>query len=279
VDSSQQVKKPGRNGNVTQLFDLSDGSEEGHYEYDPFGKEIVASGNQSEWNKFRFSTKYLEDVVIDASKESELGLYYYGYRYYSPRLGRWITRDPIAEHGGINLYQFNKNSPIIFIDGLGNSIWKRCDECKPGELKDCKVYGPLISPYLPEHKMLIEAAKKIQGIFKSPPVSLEDLVIGGAYELGTKDALPSYLEIISKWIENSGENYLLIVWECKECIQKRFLFSRYWSWESKPKVKYYQCPGELSDEGPYYSDITQMGPMPVCKCLEKFKALNKGKCK
>ncbi|MDD8044033.1 MAG: hypothetical protein PHC78_09760, partial [Verrucomicrobiota bacterium] len=54
------------NGNVTQLFDLSDGSEEGHYEYDPFGKEIVASGNQCEWNKFRFSTKYLEDVVIDA---------------------------------------------------------------------------------------------------------------------------------------------------------------------------------------------------------------------
>ena len=66
------------NGNVTQLFDLSDGSEEGHYEYDPFGKEIVASGNQSEWNKFRFSTKYLEDVVIDASNGSELGLYYYG---------------------------------------------------------------------------------------------------------------------------------------------------------------------------------------------------------
>ena len=38
------------NGNVTQLFDLSDGSEEGHYEYDPFGKEIAASGNQYEWN-------------------------------------------------------------------------------------------------------------------------------------------------------------------------------------------------------------------------------------
>jgi RHS repeat-associated protein len=110
------------NGNVTQLFDLSDGSEEGHYEYDPFGKEIVASGNQCEWNKFRFSTKYLEDVVIDASKESELGLYYYGYRYYSPRLGRWINRDPIGEIESLNLLFFCKNEPNNYIDILGNSF-------------------------------------------------------------------------------------------------------------------------------------------------------------
>ena len=118
------------NGNVTQLFDLSDGSEEGHYEYDPFGKEIVASGNQCEWNKFRLSTKYLEDVVIDASNGSELGLYYYGYRYYSPELGRWITRDPIGEHGGKNLFALVKNNPTSQFDRLGL--------CKIGEFRKVK---------------------------------------------------------------------------------------------------------------------------------------------
>ena len=42
----------------------------------------------------RFSTKYYD---------AEAGLYYYGYRYYSPSLGRWISRDPIEEEGGVNL--------------------------------------------------------------------------------------------------------------------------------------------------------------------------------
>ena len=36
----------------------------------------------------RFSTKYYD---------AEADLYYYGYRYYSPSLGRWISRDPIKE--------------------------------------------------------------------------------------------------------------------------------------------------------------------------------------
>ena len=35
---------------------------------------------------------------------SALGVHYYGYRYYSPDLGRWINRDPIRERGGINVY-------------------------------------------------------------------------------------------------------------------------------------------------------------------------------
>ena len=45
---------------------------------------------------------------------------YYGYRYYSASLGRWINRDPIAEDGGINLYAFVINSPPNQIDTLGN---------------------------------------------------------------------------------------------------------------------------------------------------------------
>jgi RHS repeat-associated protein len=109
------------NGNVTQLVDLADESREAHYEYDPLGKEIVASGDSAEWNKFRFITKYLEDAAVDASAEGELGLYYYGYRYYSPRLGRWITRDPAGEAGGVNLYLLNFNSTPNIIDILGLS--------------------------------------------------------------------------------------------------------------------------------------------------------------
>ena len=42
-----------------------------------------------------------------------------GYRYYSPELGRWLSRDPIEESGGINYYSYVGNSPIVGIDPLG----------------------------------------------------------------------------------------------------------------------------------------------------------------
>ena len=59
---------------------------------------------------FSFSTKY-EDV--------ETGLLYYGYRYYDPVTGRWPSRDPIEERGGINLYSFGPNSSVNGYDYLG----------------------------------------------------------------------------------------------------------------------------------------------------------------
>jgi len=61
----------------------------------------------------RFSTKYYD---------AETDLYYYGYRYYSPSLGRWISRDPIEEEGGLLLYGFCLNSQIYAIDSLGQKV-------------------------------------------------------------------------------------------------------------------------------------------------------------
>ena len=43
----------------------------------------------------------------------------YGYRYYSPRLGRWTCKDPIKERGGLNLYASADNSLVNHVDRLG----------------------------------------------------------------------------------------------------------------------------------------------------------------
>lgn len=59
---------------------------------------------------FRFSTKYCDD---------EAGQYYYGYRYCSPVKGRWLSRDRIGQRFDINLYRYNYNAPIDFIDPNG----------------------------------------------------------------------------------------------------------------------------------------------------------------
>jgi len=45
---------------------------------------------------------------------------YYGYRYYDPVTGRWPSRDPIEEMGGINLYGFVGNDGMNAWDYLGN---------------------------------------------------------------------------------------------------------------------------------------------------------------
>lgn len=49
---------------------------------------------------------------------------YYGQRYYNPGTGRWLSRDPANEDGGINLYAFVENNPVNEYDGLG-----LCDVC------------------------------------------------------------------------------------------------------------------------------------------------------
>ncbi len=98
------------NGNVGQVVDGSSGSVVAHYEYDPYGNAFLAKGSMADTNMFRFSTKQFDN---------EINLYYYGYRYYSAALGRWIGRDPIGEEGGTNLYGFINNNPLSYIDLLG----------------------------------------------------------------------------------------------------------------------------------------------------------------
>ena len=44
---------------------------------------------------------------------------YYGYRYYDPVTGRWPSRDPIGEKGGLNLYGFVGNDGVDANDPLG----------------------------------------------------------------------------------------------------------------------------------------------------------------
>jgi RHS repeat-associated protein len=46
----------------------------------------------------------------------------YGYRYYDPLTGRWPSRDPIEEEGGVNLYGFVANEPASSIDRNGLDV-------------------------------------------------------------------------------------------------------------------------------------------------------------
>jgi RHS repeat-associated protein len=54
-----------------------------------------------------------------SSKRNIFGLYFFGFRFYDSELARWLTRDPINENGGQNLYSFVGNSPLQTVDPVG----------------------------------------------------------------------------------------------------------------------------------------------------------------
>ncbi|MBI3763318.1 MAG: RHS repeat-associated core domain-containing protein [Chloroflexi bacterium] len=101
------------NGNVVALVNAGDQTLSARYEYGPFGEPLRATGPMARLNPFRWSTKFCDN---------ETDLVYYGYRYYSPSLGRWLSRDPIEEEGGVNLYGFVCNGTLNLYDSDGRFL-------------------------------------------------------------------------------------------------------------------------------------------------------------
>ncbi len=101
------------NGNVVSLLNADSGAVAAIYEYSPFGELLRCQTLDPTVadQPFRFSTKYYD---------AEAGLYYYGHRFYDPRNGRFLGRDPIEEKGGLHLYAFCTNDGINHWDVLGN---------------------------------------------------------------------------------------------------------------------------------------------------------------
>ena len=127
-------------GNVTALLGASSGQVAATYQYDPFGKPMGPVNTLSQ--PMQFSTKPYDDKT---------GLSYYGYRFYVPSLGRWLTRDPIGEAGGINLYAFVANDPINNLDPDGlitvcKGHWERATWKAGIHHTDCTCYWRCIPP-------------------------------------------------------------------------------------------------------------------------------------
>ena len=72
------------------------------------------------------------------SQKRAVGITYYGYRYYDTTVGRWLSRDPIEEEGGYNLYNFIGNDGINFWDKLGLEILSFSER---GQSVDCGLTG------------------------------------------------------------------------------------------------------------------------------------------
>jgi RHS repeat-associated protein len=79
------------------------------YEYDAYGN-IVAMLDPGFVQPYAFTGR---------EWDPETGLYYYRARYYDPKIGRFMSEDPIRFLGGVNFYAYVENNPINRTDPFG----------------------------------------------------------------------------------------------------------------------------------------------------------------
>jgi len=92
------------------------GAVQERYQFTAFGRTAFLAPDYSA----RASSSFGWDVLFHVElADPETGWMNYGFRFYAPELGRWISRDPMGKAGGVNLYGFVYNDPIVKLDWLG----------------------------------------------------------------------------------------------------------------------------------------------------------------
>ena len=94
-------------GSIRELTDAT-GTIRARYDYDPYGNVTKLSGDID--TDFAYTGHYYHAAS---------GLHLAPYRGYNPKLGRWLSRDPIEEGGGINLYGYVGNRVLGYSDPFG----------------------------------------------------------------------------------------------------------------------------------------------------------------
>lgn len=111
-------------------------SHEGYYPFGGTAWWAARSRVDADYKTIRYSGK----------ERNACGLYYYGFRYYAPWLGRWVNPDPAGSVDGLNLYWFCGNNPVCRTDSDGRT-WGPADDEYVEELFKYRVeYEALPSP-------------------------------------------------------------------------------------------------------------------------------------
>ncbi len=103
-------------GNITCLLDHKRRKIMESYRYSSFGEEEITNergrvvSDSAVGNPWRYCGKRVD---------KEVGLIYFGQRYYDSEIGRWISPDPAGDIDGPNLYTFSRNNPMTYVDYFG----------------------------------------------------------------------------------------------------------------------------------------------------------------
>jgi RHS repeat-associated protein len=87
---------------------------EGYYPYGGTAWRSARHAIEADYRTVRYSGK----------ERDATGMYYYGFRYYVPWIGRWLNPDPAGEVDGLNLYAMVAGNPTSYVDGDGRGLSK-----------------------------------------------------------------------------------------------------------------------------------------------------------
>jgi RHS repeat-associated protein len=77
----------------------------------------------TQWRRKLVASRYGNPFMWTGQRyDATTGQYHFWARTYSPRLGRWMQRDPLEYVDGVNLYVYASSSPLISTDPLG--LWE-----------------------------------------------------------------------------------------------------------------------------------------------------------
>lgn len=97
-------------GSIREVVDEDGATLEARYDYDVYGTRSQTLPSPTYDVDHGFTGHYLHQPS---------GLYLTYYRAYDPELGRWLSRDPLMESAGLNLYAYVFNDPVNMYDPLG----------------------------------------------------------------------------------------------------------------------------------------------------------------
>ena len=113
------------NFNVTALLDTA-GTVVERILYDAYGKRTLYN---AAWSATQASTLYNNEVLYAGYRlDPESGLYQVRHRHYHPTLGRWVQRDPIRYHDGMNPYEYVRGKTLTLVDPSGLQAEECCLE-------------------------------------------------------------------------------------------------------------------------------------------------------
>ena len=102
-------------GDVLEVYKVSDGSLAASYTYDSWGNILSQSGSLASINPFRYRSYYYD---------TQTWFYYLQSRYYDPAIGRFLNADSFASTGqgilGNNMFAYCLNNPVLYSDSAGS---------------------------------------------------------------------------------------------------------------------------------------------------------------
>jgi RHS repeat-associated protein len=83
------------------------------------GGDVTSHRRYDAWGNLEVAAAEPGYAFTGREWDPETGLYYYRARYYDPKVGRFISEDPIGFAGGLNFYGYVGSNPINYRDPFG----------------------------------------------------------------------------------------------------------------------------------------------------------------